>query len=69
MFFFLKQSQDNRNQSKSVVSIWALCPRIGDLMAEQLNVNGMWQRDLKLGTIRPSSQAKQRLDGPAKLQL
>lgn len=30
--------------------------------AELLNVNGMWWLDLKLGTIRPSSQTKQRLD-------
>lgn len=31
--------------------------------AWQLNVNEMWQRDLKLGTIRPSSQTEQTLDG------
>lgn len=66
MYFFLTKP----GHQKNLLSAFRhFVPELVILVAEQLNVNAMWQRDLKLGTIRPGSQTKRRLDGTAKLQL
>lgn len=52
---------------KSADSYWKIWFRIQDDDNGMVSCQCMWQEDLKLGTIRASSQTKQRADEPAEL--